>query len=102
MKIDFDCSGFITYTKVGICKDIPEKVFYFFGGVFQKVKQLGGVATKMFLKLCEEAFIQAKREEIEAILNINSYETNKRLRNDTFEVKQEKVSLNLKNLQYDD
>ena len=52
LKIDFDCSGFITHTKIGYCKEIPEKVFYFFGGVFQKVKKLGGVAIKMFIQLC--------------------------------------------------
>lgn len=68
LKIDFDCTGFITFTKISYCKEIPEAVFYFLGGVFQKVKQLGAITLKTFEKLCEEAFIQAKIEDIESIL----------------------------------
>ena len=52
LKIDFDCSGYITYTKIMFCKDIPEKAFYFLGGVFQKIRQLGGVSAKLFLQIC--------------------------------------------------
>jgi len=79
LKIDFDCSGFITYTKIGYCKEIPEKVFYFFGGVFQKVRQLGGISLKMFSQLCEEAYLQAKLEDLQFILSSeqNEHETNK-------------------------
>lgn len=43
IDIDFDCSGFITTTKISYYKQMPEPVFYFFGGIFQKIKQLGGV-----------------------------------------------------------
>jgi hypothetical protein len=68
LKIDFDCSGYVTFTKIGYCKEIPERLFYFFGGVFQKVKQLGGVAFKMFTKLCEEAYRHANLQDIESIL----------------------------------
>lgn len=42
--IDFDCSGFITLTKISFYKKMPEKIFYFFGGVFQKIKKMGGVS----------------------------------------------------------
>lgn len=43
VQIDFDCSGFITATKISYYKHLPEEVFYFFGGIFQKIKQLGAV-----------------------------------------------------------
>lgn len=64
IKIDFDCTGYITYTKIGHCKEIPEASFYFFGGVFQKIKCLGAVKMKMFVSLCEDAYLQAKKEDI--------------------------------------
>lgn len=43
-EVDFDCAGFITLTKISYYKKIPEKIFYFFGGIFQKIKKLGGVS----------------------------------------------------------
>jgi hypothetical protein len=64
MKIDFDCSGFITGTKIAYYKELPEHIFYFFGGVFQKVKQLGAVTLKMFASLCDEAFVKAKGSDL--------------------------------------
>ncbi len=59
-KIDIDCSGFITATNISYYKHLPENVFYILGGVFQKVKQLGGVSEKMFVSLCDEAFVHTK------------------------------------------
>ena len=43
MKIDIECSGFITSTKICHNKSMNENVFYFFGGLFQKVKQMGSI-----------------------------------------------------------
>lgn len=52
IMIDFDCTGYISFTKISYCKEIPQNVFYFFGGVFQKIKYLGAVTMKMFSSLC--------------------------------------------------
>jgi hypothetical protein len=69
VSIDFDCSGFITATKISYYKQLPEVVFYFFGGIFQKIKQLGGVSEKLFFSLCEEAFLHTKTEDLQELLS---------------------------------
>ena len=51
--LDFDCAGFISSCKIAHDKSLSEGVFYFFGGVFQKVRQVGAVTEKIFMSLCD-------------------------------------------------
>lgn len=59
-EIDFDRSGYITSAKISHYKQLPEAVFYFLGGVFQKIRQLGSSTKKTFISLCDEAYVQAR------------------------------------------
>ena len=52
-RLDFDYAGFISSSKIAQDKSLSEGVFYFFGGVFQKVRQVGAVTEKMFKSLCD-------------------------------------------------
>lgn len=67
-KLDFDKAGFISSSKIAHNKAMTEAVFYFFGGVFQKVRQMGAVTLKMFISLTDELFIQVKATDIEQLL----------------------------------
>ena len=43
---------------------MPEAVFYFLGGVFQKIRKLGSSTKKTFTSLCDEAYIQARIDDL--------------------------------------
>ena len=57
------------------------------------------MSLKIFVKLCDEAFVQANLEDLEAILNISDHETNKNV--ESSNQKGVKIQIRLKDKEND-
>jgi hypothetical protein len=69
-RLDFDCGGFVSSSKIAHQKGLSEDVFYFFGGVFQKVRQVGAVTERIFLSLCDELYLHASQADLQQLLGL--------------------------------
>lgn len=52
-RLDFENGGFVSASKISREKSLTEAEFYFFGGVFQKIRQLGPATERLFISLCD-------------------------------------------------
>jgi hypothetical protein len=52
-RLDFENGGFVSASKISREKSLTEAEFYFFGGVFQKIRQVGAVTERIFISLCD-------------------------------------------------
>jgi hypothetical protein len=58
----------VSASKIAREKGFSEAEFYFFGGVFQKVRQVGAVTERLFLSLCDELYLHASQKDIRELL----------------------------------